>query len=344
MSRCLPVFLLLVFFVPGAFAQKKRPVQPQNFHIKELAKGVWAAIHNDNYGRAICNAGIVDLGDKTLIFDPFMTPAAAEELKEAAESLTGRPVTLVVNSHYHNDHIRGNQVFAPIATIISTNFTRNRIAEVEPEGQAWERRHAPGLLKATRQIYQNATGIEKEELPIWIGYYEGLMESLDELKITLPDIIFCDSLWILGSERDIKLMEFKDGHTGSDVVMCIPSERIAFTGDLLFVDRHPWMSDGDPVHWQENLQQLYNDKFINTYVPGHGSICEKAGVLKFRDYLKTMQTMVESAADDSVKTANILQAIPAQYRNWYFSRFYQNNLKFLLENYVRRKEEIPVPQ
>src|SRR5688572_8475943 len=180
MIRFLPTLLLLSALCQPGLAQKKKARTIENFHIQELAKGVWAAIHNDQYGRAICNAGIVDLGDKTLIFDPFMTPSAAQQLKETAERLTGKPVTIVVNSHYHNDHTRGNQVFAPFATIISTNYTRNRIAEVAPEEHQWERKHAAGMLKATRQMYNAASGSERDELCTWIGYYEGMVESMDD--------------------------------------------------------------------------------------------------------------------------------------------------------------------
>ena len=75
---------------------------------------------------------------KTLVYDPFMTPEAARELRVVAEELTGRPVSIVVNSHYHNDHIRGNQVFLPIANVISTSWTRDQIAKSEPEEQAWK--------------------------------------------------------------------------------------------------------------------------------------------------------------------------------------------------------------
>jgi cyclase len=344
MVKSLPI--LIAFFVctlPG-LTQKKKTRSSGNFTIQQLAKGVWAAIHNDQYGKAICNAGIVDLGDKTLVFDPFMTPQAAEELKEVAEQLTKKPVTIVVNSHYHNDHIRGNQVFAPFATIISTDYTRNRIAEVEPEEQAWERKHVPGLLKATRQMFNSATGIEREELPMWIGYYEGMMESMDELSITLPDIVFNDSLWILGSERHVKLMEFKNGHTGSDVVLCIPSERIAFLGDLLFVQRHPWLADGEPKSWQANLQKLYEDKFIQTYVPGHGAVCQKAGVKTMYDYLGTIQDLATTASEDSVKLSIITQTIPTQYSKWYFGRFYQPNMQYLLNCINKRKEVAVAPQ
>lgn len=343
MVKSLPiVFLLTACSITGFTQKKKLKPSTGNFTIQQLAQGVWAAISNDQYGKAICNAGIVDLGDKTLIFDPFMTPQAAEELKAVAEELTRKPVTIVVNSHYHNDHIRGNQVFAPYATIISTNYTRNKIAEVEPEEQAWERRHAPGLLKATKQMYNSCTDQEKKEMELWIGYYEGMLESMDELKITLPDIVFSDSLWILGSERDVKLMEFRNGHTASDIVLCIPDERVAFVGDLLSVKRHPWLSDGDPVSWQSNLEKLYSDKYMQTYLPGHGPVCKKEGVQAMYDYLGTMQDLVNKAADDSLKCSLLLQSIPIQYRGWYFGRFYQNNMKFLMA--ARNRKETPTPQ
>lgn len=341
MKRSLPILILLIVCALTALPQRKkfRPSgNSTNFVIQQLAPGVWAAIHNDQYGKAICNAGIVDLGDKTLVFDPFMNLQAAEELKFAAEQLTGKPVTIVVNSHYHNDHIRGNQVFAPYANIISSNYTRNRIAEVEPETQKWERKHAPGLLKATRQMFSSASGVEKEELPLWIGYYEGMMECADDLKVTLPDIVFDDSLWILGSERHVKLMEFRDGHTGSDVILCLPEEKIAFVGDLLFVRRHPWMCDGKPESWQASLEKLYADKYIQTYVPGHGPVCEKAGVQDMYDYLTLVQSLADSAAEDSLQISTVQKNIPVKYRGWYFGRFYQPNMSYLLTS--RRKQSV----
>lgn len=330
MIRFLLASALLLIFVPDGISQKKKDRASENFFLEELAPGVWAAIHNDQFGKAICNAGIIDLGDKTIVFDPFMTPQAAKELRQLAEELTDRPVTLVVNSHYHNDHIRGNQEFIPYATIISSTYTRDQIAKVEPEQQEWERNHAPALLKATKKIYNSATGIDKEELPLWIGYYEGMMESIEVLKITLPDIVFNDSLWIYGSKRNIKLVEFKNCHTASDVALFIPSENIAFLGDLLFVQRHPWMADGEPASWQASLKKLYDDPSINKYVPGHGAVCDKNGLKSLQDYFENIRTLANNASADSTEAKLLTMPIPEQYQNWYFSRFYQSNVKFLL--------------
>lgn len=50
-----------------------------------MAGGICAAIHKQG-GWAISNAGILDLGDRVLVFDTFMTPEAARDLRNAAEA------------------------------------------------------------------------------------------------------------------------------------------------------------------------------------------------------------------------------------------------------------------
>jgi cyclase len=330
MKRILLVVASVCVLIQFGQAQRKRSKPAiQNFTIQQLAPGVWAAIQNDQFGKAICNAGIIDLGDKTLVYDPFMTPEAARELRLVAEDLTGRPVSIVVNSHFHNDHIRGNQEFKPEATIISTCWTRDQIAKSEPEEQEWERRHAPALLKATKKMYASGNSYEMDELPMWIGYYEGMTESLDELKIVLPDIVFTDTLWLMGSSRNVKLEEFKNGHTSSDLVLYLPQEQIAFMGDLLFVKRLPWMADGDPVNWQLILKKWSEQTEVKTFVPGHGPVCDKEAVKDLADYFLKMQELAASANTDSLQSRLLIQPVPAPYQKWYFNRFYEPNMKFL---------------
>lgn len=78
------------------------------FTLKKMANGVFAAIAKPGNG-AWSNAGVVDLGSELLVFDAFNTPSAAQELKIQAEILTGKKVKYLINSHYHGDHIFGNQ-------------------------------------------------------------------------------------------------------------------------------------------------------------------------------------------------------------------------------------------
>ncbi|MGH2486968.1 MAG: MBL fold metallo-hydrolase, partial [Ktedonobacterales bacterium] len=77
---------------------------------------------------ALGNAGIIDLGGVTLVFDTMMTFAAARDLRAAAERLTGRAPRYVVNSHFHLDHTMGNAVFSD-AVIIATSATTPLIQE-----------------------------------------------------------------------------------------------------------------------------------------------------------------------------------------------------------------------
>src|SRR6478609_4034511 len=130
------------------------PTSPY-FRLERLAEGVWAAIVARGTG-AWGNAGIVALGERTLVFDTFLTPAAARDLRTAAEALTGQPVAYVVNSHYHMDHIHGNAVFDD-ATIITTGKTRERIANRGAEILDQMREHPDDLASLDAEIASAAS-------------------------------------------------------------------------------------------------------------------------------------------------------------------------------------------
>ena len=89
-----------------------------HFNIHEISEDVYAVIHSDG-GWQICNSGILDLGDNTLIFDTGLTPQSAIDLRDVSIHLTGKEPKFIVNSHYHNDHIRGNQSFPDLPDRLS---------------------------------------------------------------------------------------------------------------------------------------------------------------------------------------------------------------------------------
>lgn len=97
------------------------------FTIHEVASGVWAAVSPEVGGPAVSNATIVDLGGATLVVDTFMTMEAAEVLAAESRRLTGRDAHLVVNTHWHVDHVRGNGAFGG-APVVGTQRMRDQIA------------------------------------------------------------------------------------------------------------------------------------------------------------------------------------------------------------------------
>lgn len=60
----------------------------RHFTLEKVTEGIYAAIAKDG-GGAVGNAGFIDLGDKTIVFDTFNTQQAAEDLRSMAEALTG---------------------------------------------------------------------------------------------------------------------------------------------------------------------------------------------------------------------------------------------------------------
>ena len=325
---------LILLQSAGSNAQNRKKINlSANFKIEQLAPGVWVAINNPQYGKAICNAGIIDLGDKTIVFDPFMTASAANELKVIAKQLTRKQVTLVVNSHHHSDHIRGSQVFLPQANIISTTTTRNEINRVERSEKEWENKFGAVLLEAVKKRSVNATASANEELPFWIGYYEGMIESSADLVTAVPDIVFDDSLWIEGSKMSVKLVERKNGHTASDAVLLIPKLGIAFMGDLLCNGRHPWLSEGNTHSWRQSLKLFYEDAAYTKYLPGYGEVCGKEELKILYQYLGDLQTVCDAAKTDSAQNALMNEPMPTAYRSWFCARFYQPNLQYLINTW-----------
>jgi cyclase len=332
-SILLTVALIIIF----SFSNHDHP-SSNHFTIQKLADGVWAVIHNDKTGYAICNAGIVDLGDKTLVFDAFINPDAAADLKKIAKELTGRPVSFVVNSHYHDDHVRGNQAFNN-AIIISTAWTKASISRSEPEERAWAAKNGPSRLKSAIEALNNATGKDKEEALMWVNYYKSIMEPLSKLKLVLPAIGFTDSLLIEGSKRSILLKECKNAHTASDAIMILPKEGIVFMGDMLFTQRHPYLADGNAATWKQHLETLFSDTSLQWFVPGHGPVAGKESLQSTIGYINYLQQearhAMQSGEPDSIFAR---RAVPPQYSNWWYKRFYGANLKSVYKEIRRRQQ------
>jgi len=62
-----------------------------------------------------------------IVVDDHVSPAAAWVLLEEIKTITDKPVTTVINTHFHYDHAHGNQIFGPNVQIIGHEFTRRML-------------------------------------------------------------------------------------------------------------------------------------------------------------------------------------------------------------------------
>jgi glyoxylase-like metal-dependent hydrolase (beta-lactamase superfamily II) len=75
----------------------------KHFVIEEISVGVYVALGMKGERPQMANSGIIDLGERTLVFDTGLTPYTAQDLRKVAIEITGRDPTYVVNSHWHDD-------------------------------------------------------------------------------------------------------------------------------------------------------------------------------------------------------------------------------------------------
>jgi cyclase len=305
--------------------------QSENFTFHELAEGVWAAIVIST-GLAASNSGIVDLGDRTLVFDTTLSPASAAELRNAAEYLTGRPVTYVLNSHWHQDHVFGNAAFAPETEIYASARTSEIIAEKIPAIMDEFKKHWPNQLKEWAESAKVAKD-EAEQLDLEDGvrFAQSIIDTFPQLELRLPDHTFTDRLEFKGTKRTVEFITFGGGHTDSDAFLHLPAEKIIFTGDLLVVKNHPGMSSGHPREWLRILAEIKSLDPV-CLVPGHGQLGTLADIALIERYLNETLQMAEQnwREGGTAESAAALQP-PAFTEGWDNIEGFGLNMKFLHE-------------
>lgn len=302
----------------------------KHFTLHQLGQGIHAAIA-ENGGWAICNAGLIDLGGQIVVFDAFISPKAARGMREAAFELFGRAPQLLVNSHYHNDHTWGNQVFAPDAQILSSARTRALIATEGAQELQWFSVNAAQQLATYRQKFENAPDEqERAQALLWIGEYEGVVEALPYLRVCLPGITFENHLEIHGDKYTAELITFEAGHTPSDTVLYLPKEGIVFMSDLLFVGFHPYLGECDPQRLIQALRELGRLE-ADRFIPGHGPIGGAGNLSLLIEYveesLETAQRLVASGKTEAEQISAL--PIPEPYRHWGVPQFYHSNIRAL---------------
>ncbi len=97
--------------------------QSKHFSLEPLSPGVIACTHKQG-GAAYSNAGLINLGERTVLVDAFNSMAAGGDLRQAAEKLFHRPVELILLTHAHNDHWIGASAFDKTTSLVSTPSVR----------------------------------------------------------------------------------------------------------------------------------------------------------------------------------------------------------------------------
>jgi len=305
----------------------------KHFDVYAVAEGVYAAVAKDGSG-AMANVGFVDLGKSILVFDSVNTQQAADELRTVITSLTGKPVSHLINSHWHGDHVRGNQMFRDVS-IVATERTRNIMHEIHPARIARQRSGLQELSDYIRDLEEQQSSTNNEvqvaQFAQQISIFKEIESSLPTLELVLPNETF-ESHWHLqGASRKVVCHTLGGGHTACDAFLYIPDVRVCFIGDLVAVNNHMLIVDGDIQNWIMILDAL-NRWEIDYVVPGHGPVGGKEWITRSTDYLSDL---IETSSNLQLKgiTPDSLDDVdvPSKYEKWSAREVYLKNIRYLLD-------------
>ncbi|MDP6514649.1 MAG: MBL fold metallo-hydrolase [SAR202 cluster bacterium] len=241
------------------------------FTFHQIHESVYIAIGTGNLVVA-SNGAIVINDDDVLLVDTHISPASAWALREEMKEVTDKPVRYVVNTHFHFDHAHGNQIYGPEVEIIGHEFTRDMIVAGESKGGKTYNTMMAGLPQAISglkaQVADTSDQTARAELERQLHIQENYAVASDSVDATPPTITLTDQLSLFRGGREIRMIFLGRAHTGGDVVVHLPEERILITGDLI-VDGAPYMGDGYLMDWAATLDNLKSLDF-DVILPGHG--------------------------------------------------------------------------
>ena len=290
------VLLISMYVTPFILCAQDRIVESETHRFVEVAKGVWHVSGNGKI-HTMSNAMVLVGEFDTLVVDSHVTPSAARTLLDSLLVITDKPVRYLVNSHYHFDHAHGNQSFPPGIEIIGHEFTRAKLSgnlgNVLDESTFRSFSDPVPSLVATlgEQIASESDLAKKAELQERLRVQTDYMNAIDEVVPTPPNITLADKMTLFQvvpeGSREIQLLHFGRAHTGGDVVIYLPKEKVVFTGDMMLPGL-AYMGDGHVDEWPDALEGLKGLDF-DTWLPGHGPVMRsKVPISNFQDYLRDL--------------------------------------------------------
>lgn len=128
-------------------------------------------------------------------------------------------------------------------------------------------------------------------------------------KDAWPVITFPDKLSLHLNGQDIDLLHFEAGHTDGDVIIHFKQANVFHMGDVFVRYGYPYidMSNGGNINGListvDKVLAIMNDQSL--VIPGHGEVCKKDEVKKYRDRLAAIRDKVASALKQGKKPEDL---------------------------------------
>ncbi len=173
------------------------------------------------------NSGVIIGDDSVMIVEAQATPRLARKVIDCVRSVTDKPITHLVLTHYHAVRVLGASAYGAPQVIMSDTA---RAMVVERGQEDWD-----SEFDRFPRLFQG-----HEEIP----------------GLTWPTTTFSDAMTVYLGNRRVDIMHLGRAHTAGDAVVWVPDADVMFTGDIVEYHSACYCGDGHFGDWGETLDNI----------------------------------------------------------------------------------------
>ena len=312
--------LCVLGLAAGAPRSEHAPSQRQasavpSFRLEKLAEGVYAAIRTEGAGHIIDGNSLLVVTDRdVIVVDANLTPASARGVIAALKKLTRKPVRYVINTHFVDDHVLGNQAYAeayPGVEFIGHPLTRDDMLTFATGPRTQFARDLPGNVAFARKSMGEGKGFDGQPLTprkrailvadtLLANHFVG---EFPQIRVTAPAVVVRDRMTIHREGKTIDISYHGPAETEGDLTVFIREDGILAAGDLVSWPI-PYASPLTFVGgWADALRSIQT-LGARVIVPGHGEVIRDTVPVS---RLIGVLTDIKRQADDAAKTGLTLE-------------------------------------
>lgn len=204
------------------------------------------------------NVAVLRTDEGAVVVDSMTTTMQGSRIVALAQSLTGQPVSLLINTHWHLDHTHGNPAFPAGIRVVATENTRRHLLEKDADTFAGAAAATLPAETFTDQMRIRIGGKTIDLLHPGRGHTDG------------------DLVVIFNDERAI--------HMGD----------LLFNAHYPNIDLE---SGGTVAGWSATLDRVLREDFQHV-IPGHGDRTDRDGILRFRTFIDQLAAIGRAAVEN----------------------------------------------
>jgi len=173
------------------------------------------------------NTGVIIGDESVMVVEAQATPRLARKVIECIRSVTDKPISHLVLTHYHAVRVLGASAYGAREVIMS-EAARGMVEERGAEDWASEFGRFPRLFQG------------HEEIP----------------GLTWPTTTFSEAMTVYLGKRKVEIMHLGRAHTAGDAVVWVPDAEVMFTGDIVEYHSACYCGDGYFNDWADTLNNI----------------------------------------------------------------------------------------